>query len=388
MLYKNRDEWETTKKRWTDYWKRGNSGRPLMYVIARNGEQEMRYQDALKNGQAYRTYPPELASRDSFDKYRDAKRLVERFRYYAEHHLFLADSFPNISADFGPGSVAGYLGSEISFQNDTVWFEHCVHDWTIHPSLRFDPENKWWKEHYQLIKDIRALAKDDFYVAIPDLMENIDVLASLRGAEPTLYDMIDEPEELAKRIAEVSAVYFEYYNRLYEVVKNEADNGSCYTAFQIWGHGRTAKLQCDFSALMSPQNFRDFIQQPLREQAAKLDNVLYHLDGPDAIKHTDALMEIEEIDSLQWTSGDHGPDGTLEDWDVIYDKVRKAGKSLWIRVYSGEYPDWIRGADRIVKKYGSRGLFLMFQHMSQAEAEHLIEYADKNWSDVEGTFKW
>jgi 5-methyltetrahydrofolate--homocysteine methyltransferase len=112
------------------------------------------------------------------------------------------------------------------------------------------------------------------------------------------------------------------------------------------------------------------------------------LDGPDAIKHTDALMEIEEIDALQWTSGDHGPDGTLEDWDIIYDKVRTAGKSLWIRVYSGDYDDWIRGADRIVKKYGSRGLFLMFPHMSLAQAEGLLEYARRNWSDAEGSFKW
>jgi hypothetical protein len=52
-------------------------------------------------------------------------------------------------------------------------------------------------------------------------------------------------------------------------------------------------------------------------------------------------MEIEEIDARQWTSGDHGPDGTLPDWDVIYDK----------------------------------------------EAETLLAYAEKNWKDIEGSFK-
>lgn len=386
MQYK--ENWDGVKQRWADYWKRRNTGLPLMYLIARNDEQERVFQEARANGQPYRAYPPELAAKDLFDKYRDPRRIVERFRYYAGHHLFLADSFPNVSADFGPGSVAGYLGSEIVFQPNTVWFEHCVDDWKDYPPLRFDPENKWWKEHFNLIKDVRSLAGDDFYVAMPDLMENIDVLASLRGTEPALYDMIDEGEEVLERIAQVGEAYFEYYDRFYGVVKNEADGGSCYTVFQIWGPGRTAKLQCDFSALMSPQNFRDFIQESLRVQARRLDNVLYHLDGPDAIKHTDALMEIEEIDALQWTSGDHGPDGTLEAWDVIYDKVRAAGKSLWIRVYSGDYDDWIRGADRIVKKYGSRGLFFMFPHMSRAQAEGLLEYARRNWSDVEGAVKW
>jgi 5-methyltetrahydrofolate--homocysteine methyltransferase len=371
MLYK--ENWDLVKERWRSYWKRNNTGLPIMYVVARKPGADLKL-------------PPELEIRDTFDRYRDAARMSARFRHYCDTHLFLGDSFPNISADFGPGSAAAYLGSEITFAHDTVWFEHCVEDWASYPELRFDPENKWWKEHYRLVKDIRSLAGEDYYVGIPDLMENIDVLASLRGTQDMIFDMVDDPEEIEKRIAQVGNAYFEYYDRFYETVKNDTDGGSCYTVFQIWGEGRTVKLQCDFSALMSPRNFRDFIQPSLREQASRLDNVLYHLDGPDAIKHTDAIMEIEEIDALQWTSGDHGPDGTLVDWDVIYDKVRRAGKSLWIRVYSGGFEDWIRGAGRIVKKYGSRGLFLMFPHMSLEEAEKLFDFAGKNWKDVEGSF--
>ncbi len=118
-----------------------------------------------------------------------------------------------------------------------------------------------------------------------------------------------------------------------------------------------------------------------------MDTVLYHLDGPDSIKHMDALMEIDEIAALQWTSGDYGPDGTLEDWDVIYDKARLAGKSLWVKVYSGEFDDWVKNADRLVKKYGSHSLFFHFPEMSMSQAEYLLNYADKNWSNIEGTFK-
>ena len=122
-----------------------------------------------------------------------------------------------------------------------------------------------------------------------------------------------------------------------------------------------------------------------REQSEKVDHVLYHLDGPAAIKHMDALMEIDGIDALQWTSGDAGPDGTLPDWDVIYDKAIAAGKSIWVKVYSGEFEDWIKNVDRIVKKYGSHSLFLLFPEMSLEQAAYLLDYADKNWSDVKGT---
>ena len=138
---------------------------------------------------------------------------------------------------------------------------------------------------------------------------------------------------------------------------------------------------------MSPNQFREFIVDSLRQQARKLDHVLYHLDGPDAIKHVDALMEIEEIDALQWTSGDHGPDGTLEDWYEIYDKARRAGKSLWIKVYSGNVDDWIRNVDRLVQRYGSHSMLLYFNPMPMADAKKLMAYAEEHWKDVKGTFE-
>ena len=132
--------------------------------------------------------------------------------------------------------------------------------------------------------------------------------------------------------------------------------------------------------------FRELVLDSLKEQTEKLDYVLYHLDGPGAVKHLDALMEIEGINALQWTPGDTGPDGTWEEWYGIYDKVVTAGKSLWIKVYSGGFEDWIRNMERIVKRYGSARLFFFLPEMSYEQAVTLIEYAEKNWSDVEGSF--
>ena len=137
---------------------------------------------------------------------------------------------------------------------------------------------------------------------------------------------------------------------------------------------------------MSPDNFTEFIEEELRKQAKGLDHVLYHLDGPDAIKHLDSLMKVDEIDALQWTSGDHGPDGTMEEWYQIYDKAVEAGKSLWIKVYTGEYEEWIERVDKLVKRYGSNAMFLFFPTMPKEQADKLIAYADEHWSDVEGEY--
>lgn len=386
-------DWDKTKEKFRNYWDHKNTGRPLMCVIARRPEVEQfsdgtpvegGYLDQICQGKYY-NMPEELKWKDMEDKYQNAQRIVDRYRYFCETHAFLGESFPNLNIDFGPGSLAAYLGSDIGFKEDTVWFKKCLDSWDGVPKLQFDPENKWFKKHLQLAKDCRELAGKDFYVDMPDLMENIDVLASLRGAQDVLMDLLDEPEKVGERIKEVTDCYYDYYNRFYNVIKDE-EGGNAYTVFQIWGPGRTVKLQCDFSAMMAPDDFRTYIQPSLKAQSEKADHVLYHLDGPAAIKHMDALMEIDGIDALQWTSGDAGPDGTLPDWDVIYDKAIAAGKSIWVKVYSGEFEDWIRNVDRIVKKYGSHSLFLLFPEMSMEQAVYLLDYAEKNWSDVKGTF--
>lgn len=384
---------EAAKEKFRNYWAHKNTGRPLMCVIARRPEVEQYsdgtpveggYLDQICQGKYY-NMPEELKWKDMEDKYQNPQRIVDRYRYFCQTHAFLGESFPNLNIDFGPGSLASYLGSEIGFKEDTVWFNKCLDGWDGVPKLTFDPENKWFKKHLQLAKDCQALAGDDFYVDMPDLMENIDVLASLRGAQDILFDLLDEPEMIGERIQEVTDIYYEYYDRFYDVIKDE-EGGNAYTVFQIWGPGRTVKLQCDFSAMMSPEDFRKYIQPSLRSQSENVDHVLYHLDGPAAIKHMDALMEIDGIDALQWTSGDAGPDGTLPDWDVIYDKAIAAGKSIWVKVYSGEFEDWISNVDRIVNKYGSHSLFLLFPEMSMEQAAYLLDYADRNWSDVKGTF--
>ena len=127
------------------------------------------------------------------------------------------------------------------FKEDTVWFNKCLDSWDGVPKLTFDPENKWFKTHIQLAKDCQALAGDDFYVDMPDLMENIDVLASLRGAQDILFDLLDEPEMIGERIQEVTDIYYEYYDRFYDIIKDE-EGGNAYTVFQSWGPGRTVTV--------------------------------------------------------------------------------------------------------------------------------------------------
>lgn len=358
-------EWSRIQRRFRHWWNGTLTGRPLMRVIAEKEHSA---------GHAAQPFPKRAVK----DIYLDVEGNIRRFEAWCDGHAFLGDSFPAFSFDLGPGSMALYLGSEPEFMEDTVWYKPCVRDWKEFPELSYNPDNPWWHKHLEMAREAQRISGGRYWVNIPDIIENLDILASLRGTEALLYDLMDEPDEVQKRLLQIDSLYFLYYDAMYDILKG-TDGSNCFTAFNIWGDGKTAKIQCDFSALISPAQFRNLVLPSLRKQTEQLDHSLYHLDGPDAIRHVDALMELEDLDALQWTCGAGQPDGGYEGWYGIYDKVRGVGKSLWVQLYDGGVGDWIASCDRLVDRYGSAALYFLYPGMTEKDAEILLMHADKYW---------
>jgi 5-methyltetrahydrofolate--homocysteine methyltransferase len=363
------EDWQTVKDRFEQWWNRESWDRPTDKPMARP---LMRIIAAGKPG---RTVPAEKP-REPRDQYLDIPAILTGFRNYCETHYFLGDAFPAVDINLGPGSMALYLGGEPEFAWDTVWYREKFESPPEFASLRYDEHNYWWTLHQQMAEEAAALAAGDFYVNIPDIIENLDILSALRGPQNLCYDILDEPEAVRRGLEIIDGVYFRYYDRFYDLLKDD-DGSSSYTAFSILGKGRTAKVQCDYCALISPEMFREYVQPSLRKQCRNLDHSLYHLDGPDAIKHVPALMEIEELDALQWTCGAGKPDGGCEKWYPIYDQVREAGKGLWIQLYDGGASAWAESAKRLVKRYGKTGMYFLFpQFASLEEAKKMANLFD------------
>jgi len=363
MKYK--ENWEETKERFISWWKGSNIDRPIMQIVAKRKNPIEELEDT------WTAKTPE-------DKYLDVERRVIDLRNFCRTHKFLAESFPALDINFGAGSMALYLGSEPEFSWDTIWFKECIDDLKECGPLKYDPESYWLKKHLDAVRRGQELANDDFLVNIPDIVENLDILSAMRGPQNLCFDIMDEPELVKLYVAQIDELYFKYYDQFYDIIKGK-DDSSSYTAFSIWGPGKVAKIQCDYSAMISPDQFREFAIPSLRQQCQKLDFSIYHLDGPDAIRHVDALMEIDELNALQWTPGAGQPDGGSEKWYPIYDKVVAAGKSLWIMLSHGKLNDWIESADRLVKRYGPEKLYLLFPIMEEEDAKRLLEKAERDW---------
>lgn len=353
-------------ERFENWWRRDNQGLPLMRVVARRDDPAP-------------AAPPR--PKDELARYTDFDYLVAKKRHYISTHVYMGDSYSSLAADLGPGSLALYLGAEPVFTPATVWYEPCIEDIETHPPIAFDPENKWWKLHKQLIRRLRDAAGDEFRIDIPDLIENLDIYAAMRGPQDALYDLMDDPDRVHEALRQIDRTYFQYYDALSEIVSDD-EGVTSYTCFGILGRGRIAKIQCDFSAMISPDHFYEFVVPALQMQTQGLDHTLYHLDGPDAIRHVPAIMTLDRLDALQWTCGAAQPDGACPRWYGIYDQVAQAGKGLWIQLYDGGVDDWIRGAESLMERYGKKRFYFFFPDMSLRDADRLMNHAHKRWENA------
>ncbi len=364
-IVKYKPNWNETRERFEAWWNHSHIGRP-MFNLSCPREEPLGETIPLAKDQDPEYYHTNV------DHHVNA--MLNRL-YTTD---YIAEAFPNCNINLGAGSLAIYLGSEPIFAESTIWFKEVVEDWKEWDPLTFDPENKWFRKHLEWTKEMVQRADGRFLVNIPDIIENADILSALRGPQTFCFDLIDEPELMHRLLDQLDVAYFEAYDRFYDIVK-AADGSSSFTAFQVWGEGKTAKVQCDHAALMSPGQWREFVQPSLRRQCDKLNHSVYHLDGKDAICHVDALMEIDSLDALQWTAGAGQPDGGEDCWFPIYDKVRDAGKSLHIS--TGGTPAQIAAkVDAIVKRYGPDGLYFLIGGMERADAIAFLEKAEQDWS--------
>lgn len=275
--------------------------------------------------------PAPTPPKDLNQKWFDPEWRAAYLDWYVAHSSLLADMLPVANTQLGPGSLAAILGGVFEGGEDTIW---------IHPDpnytddIKFDLENNAaWKLHKDLLLACKKKAQGHYYVGMPDLMEGLDVLAAIKGTDKVLLDTVMQPEILEHQIQQINDVYFRVFDELYDIIREGDEMAFCY--FSSWAPGKMTKVQSDISTMISEEDYRRFVQPFIREQCQKIDYTLYHLDGVGAIRHLPALLEIEELNAIQWTPGVGEPQGGSPKWYDLYKRILAGGKSIlasWVTV--------------------------------------------------------
>ena len=200
-------------------------------------------------------------------------------------------------------------------------------------------------------------------------MEGLDVLASIRGTDEVMMEMVLNPEELEIQLQKINQVYFEVFDRIYEIIREGDEMAFCY--FSLWGPGKVSKLQCDLSVMVSEEDFRRFVQPYIWEQCRRIEYTLYHLDGVDALRQVEALLEIDELNAIQWTPGYGQPQGGNPCWYELYRRILAAGKSVmanWVK------PDEL---EPFLDQVGNQGLHINVDFKTEKEIDSALEIIEK-----------
>ncbi|MBR6979249.1 MAG: homocysteine S-methyltransferase family protein [Prevotella sp.] len=286
--------------------------------------------------------------------------------WYVAHSSLKADILPVANTQLGPGSLAAILGGVFEGGEDTIWI-HPAPDFD--DAIPFDKEHPNYLLHKQLLRACKERAKGNYYVGMPDLMEGLDVLAALKGTDQVLMDTVMRPEVVERQMQRINDIYFEVFDELYDIIREGDEMAFCY--FSAWAPGKMSKLQSDISTMVSEDDYRRFVQPFIREQCRRIDYTLYHLDGVGAMRHLPAILEIEELDAIQWTPGVGEPQGGNAKWYGLYRQILEAGKSLmccWVQL--DELP-------ALLDHIGTEGVHLEMDFHNEQEVEQALEIVEK-----------
>ena len=313
----------------------------------------------------------------------DQEKMWTDVDYYmasAERELSLThyagDAVPVHHPWLGPDQFAAWLGADMALKPKefTSWVTPFVDDWDKFPELEIDPENRWWTLYLEMVRRSVQAGKGRWVTAYPDLHTGLDGLAAIRGPQNLMIDMLTIPETIHRAMKQTTALW----KHIVDVVSNMIGPGGQGTSNWTMGWSRDRFLclgQNDFSCMIGPEMFDAFCCQDGMECTGHVERTLYHLDGPDAIRHLPRILEWEALDCIQWIQGAGNPHPSQ--WLDLLKRIQDAGKSVQL-MYTpshGSDADFGRELEILCSGLDADRLFIVALLDSVEKADALVALA-------------
>lgn len=351
-------DWEESKKRWEAWWEHELVDRVVVAVTA-----------PRDNPLPHEPVPD--IGEDWERKWTDPIYLKLRYEALFAKTYFGGEALPLWWINLGPGIMATYLGVNPVFAESTVWFDQdrIIDDWQQAPEVKVNPENRWWQLTQELARTAIADAAGRYFVGTTDLGGPLDIVASVRGTTELLMDLIDQPELVRDYSRRIVEVWHQYYDILDELIRTKQEGSSAWLG--LWCEETWYPIQCDFSAMISPKMFEEFVLPDLEYQCQHLGKSIYHLDGPGEIPHLDLILSIPELTGIQWVPGDGEAPVDDAKWLPLYRRIQAAGKNLVLNGAKPQNIPWL------LQELKPEGLYISTSCSSEEEAKRLLQSAAK-----------
>ncbi|MGI6705077.1 MAG: hypothetical protein ACOX6S_02035 [Clostridia bacterium] len=259
------------------------------------------------------------------ERWLDVDFRAEAMAISLSNYEYYADSLPIACPNLGPEIFSAWCGCGYKFGQDTTWSEPCIFDWEKdRDKAVFDPNHPLFKTMIRFTEKLLEYGKGNFIVGLTDFHPGGDHLAALRDPQVLAIDMIENLDYVKDKLESSYKEYFHVYDIFYEMLR---EAGMPITSWTPLIHdGRYYIPSNDFSCMISKEMFDEVFLPGLVEECRFYERSIYHLDGPNALRHLDSILEIKELDAVQWVCG-AGNEGYAR-WVGVYQKIQNAGKSL------------------------------------------------------------
>lgn len=326
MSFEYKGDVKEAQKRMEAWWNRDLVDRPTVAVAAprdpgRSSNEEQEPDASGWTQEQYRRY------------FTDPEEVIPRLKADLRSMYFLGESFPVMFPVSG-GMVAifaHYLGSPVRYVSaNTTWHVPIIHDWSTTPALDYNPDNEIWKASRRLL-EAAVQESDGYFVGCPDLNGPTEILSLLRDHEKMALDFYDNPDVIKPSVARINQAWLRYWK---ECMAITARAGGYFTWMRLWSSRPATDLQSDFSCMISQEHFNEYFLPFIEEQTGMVERTIYHLDGPGAIKHVDALLSLPRLTGIQWVQGAGG--GSMLDYLPLLKRIQEAKKLVFVSCLKGE----------------------------------------------------
>lgn len=278
---------------------------------------------------------PVLSQANCHDFSLTPAQIVDAWDARLSEYEFCGDSFPFVNLDcFGPGVVAAFCGAQLDNSTGQVWFHNPDKRDIAEVHAYYDKNNIWVNRIKDIIREGINRWQGSVIIGFPDLGGVLDIAASLVGTEELLFALIEQPDEVKRLSCEIQSAWYEAYYDFADLLKEQG-------AFSDWNGllspTHSYITQCDFSIMINSEMFGEFVLPWLKNDTERLDNVIYHLDGANALHHLDDLLSVQKLKAVQFVAGAGAP-GPLE-WIDVFKKIDAAGKRVMLTGKKEEFPD-------------------------------------------------
>ena len=309
------------------------------------------------------------------DKWWNPEYIVKAQREALANTYHGGDAFAWFFPNLGTDLFSGVLGAEIKYTElqpgsppfeYSCWAVPFVADWARF-TPRFDPDCPLWQRALRLVWLALDDSNGDYLVGTPDLIGGIDCMSSMRGAEALCMDMMDDPELIAQKLSEIADEFRPAYDQIHAILY--ARQGFAPATIPMCHPGRYFVNINDFTCMISPRMYRELIVPDLERELSMLDASVYHLDGPGAIAHLDAIFEQPKVRAIQWVPGAGRED--IRKWLPLLHSIQQNKRSVYLYCRPGEVP-------LVLDSLRPEGLMIECRCASETDARALLRLVESH----------